>query len=425
MVKLKVWSVLCVLLAGALTFSCSNEIPEGKPVMRKGRTVLAYLVANNASFDLDSNLKDNVIWMYEALSSMEDTCTLLVYYRPNSDDRTFDGPTLMEFVSDGSGNVNGLPSPGENVSFDEVVEIARKKVYPSDNSYVAVDPQVMRQVFLDMQEAAPSESYGLIFGSHASSWIKGGKTVQSKAFGDDNGYSINLPELADVLLSSFSQKLDFLLFDACMMGTAEVAYELREATDYLIGSVMETPIEGFPYRSVLPRLYGDVSGFSQVCNDFISFNRENYVNRVDNAWGTCALVDCSKADKLANAVGAGLETYKSELSDLDYENDIQQYGGKSYKNFSFDVGDFFRVLNSGQIPENIQSALNEAVAAKACLSGAAYEFEGVTVDENRFCGIGMYFPDRGIKDSWDEYYRASIAWYQAAGWERYLPSASE
>lgn len=423
--KLKVWSVLCVLLAGALTFSCSNEIPEGKPVMRKGRTVLAYLVANNASFDLDSNLKDNVIWMYEALSSMEDTCTLLVYYRPNSDDRTFDGPTLMEFVSDGSGNVNGLPSPGENVSFDEVVEIARKKVYPSDNSYVAVDPQVMRQVFLDMQEAAPSESYGLIFGSHASSWIKGGKTVQSKAFGDDNGYSINLPELADVLLSSFSQKLDFLLFDACMMGTAEVAYELREATDYLIGSVMETPIEGFPYRSVLPRLYGDVSGFSQVCNDFISFNRENYVNRVDNAWGTCALVDCSKADKLANAVGAGLETYKSELSDLDYENDIQQYGVKSYKNFSFDVGDFFRVLNSGQIPENIQSALNEAVAAKACLSGAAYEFEGVTVDENRFCGIGMYFPDRGIKDSWDEYYRASIAWYQAAGWERYLPSASE
>lgn len=417
--KLKVWSVLCVLLAGALTFSCSNEIPEGKPVMRKGRTVLAYLVANNASFDLDSNLKDNVIWMYEALSSMEDTCTLLVYYRPNSDDRTFDGPTLMEFVSDGSGNVNGLPSPGENVSFDEVVEIARKKVYPSDNSYVAVDPQVMRQVFLDMQEAAPSESYGLIFGSHASSWIEGSKSVQSKAFGDDNGYSINLPELADVLLSSFSQKLDFLLFDACMMGTAEVAYELREATDYLIGSVMETSVLGFPYHRVLPYLYGAASGFSQVCTDFISFNKEN------NAWGTCALVDCSKAAGLANAVGAGLETYKSELSDLDYENDIQQYGVKSYKNFSFDVGDFFRVLNSGQIPENIQSALNEAVAAKACLSGAAYEFEGVTVDENRFCGIGMYFPDRGIKDSWDEYYRTAIAWYQAAGWERYLPSASE
>ena len=72
-----------------------------------------------------------------------------------------------------------------------------------------------------------------------------------------------------------------------------------------------------------------------------------------------------------------------------------------------------------------QRTLFVAVAAKACLSGAAYEFEGMTVDENRFCGIGMYFPDRGIKDSWDEYYRASIAWYQAAGWERYLPSASE
>lgn len=417
MVKLKVWSVLCVLLAGALTFSCSNEIPEGKPVMRKGRTVLAYLVANN---NLNTYLEDNVVWMYEALSSMTDTCTLLVYYRPRSNDATFDGPTLMEFVSDGSGNVNGLPSPGENVSFDEVVEIARKKVYPSDNSYVAVDPQVMRQVFLDMQEAAPSESYGLIFGSHASSWIKGGKTVQSKAFGDDNGYSINLPELADVLLSSFSQKLDFLLFDACMMGTAEVAYELREATDYLIGSVMATPIEGFPYRNVLPRLYGDVSSLSRVCDDFVSFNKEN------GRWGTCALVDCSKVEGLAYTVGEGLKTYESGLSDLNY-TDVYQYGleEEGFSFFSFDIGDFFRVLNGGQMPESIRSIFDEVVLAKRCVSGYYNASFFIDIDENRFCGIGMYFPDRGIKDSWDEYYRASIAWYQAAGWERYLPSASE
>ena len=60
MVKLKVWSVLCVLLAGALTFSCSNEIPEGKPVMRQGRTVLSYLVANN---NLNTSLEAYVVWM--------------------------------------------------------------------------------------------------------------------------------------------------------------------------------------------------------------------------------------------------------------------------------------------------------------------------------------------------------------------------
>lgn len=407
--------LLCAIVVLA---SCSNEIPENKPGVRKGRTVLAYLVANNASFTkLDSNLKDNIEWMYEALSTMKDTCTLLVYYRPSLNDQAFDGPTLMEFVCDGKGYINGMPALNSvDITFEAVLQQAKKKVYPADDSYVSVDPQVMCQVLCDMKEVAPSESYGLIFGSHASSWIEG-NSVQSKSFGDDNGYNIDIPVMASVLASCFPQKLDFILFDACMMGTAEVAYELRDVTDYLIGSVMETPVDGFPYRQVLPRLYGDASFFGNVCDDFISYNRE------EQSWGTCALVDCSRIEDLASVVGEELNAYASELSGLDYE-DIQQYGATQFKYFSFDVGDFFCSLNGGQIPESIQSALDETVVAKSCLSGSDYGFGGVIVDGNRFCGIGMYYPDQGIKDTWDEYYRTSIAWYRAAGWERFVPALS-
>ena len=404
-----------MLLSAAVLASCSNEIPESKPGTRKGRTVLAYLVANN---NLNTYLEDNVMWMYEALSAMTDTCTLLVYYRPRPNDATFEGPTLMEFVSDGKGNVNGIPAlTGSDVSFDAVVEAADKKVYSDDGSYVSVDPMAMRQVLLDMQEIAPSESYGLIFGSHATSWIEG-RSVRSKSFGDDGGYNIDIPDMAEVLRASFPQKLDFILFDACMMGTAEVAYELRDVTDYLIASVMETPVEGFPYRKVLPRLYGDASGFAQVCDDFISFNREN------ESWGTCALVDCLQMQQLAETVKSELGAYGQDLADDDYLQDVQQYGANSFKYFSFDIGDFFSALNGGVLPESIRASLEKAVISKACLSGAEYEFGNVVVDGNRFCGIGMYCPDRGIKNEWDEYYRASISWYQVAGWERFAPSAS-
>lgn len=331
-----------MLLSAAVLASCSNEIPESKPGTRKGRTVLAYLVANN---NLNTYLEDNVMWMYEALSAMTDTCTLLVYYRPRPNDATFEGPTLMEFVSDGKGNVNGIPAlTGSDVSFDAVVEAADKKVYSDDGSYVSVDPMAMRQVLLDMQEIAPSESYGLIFGSHATSWIEG-RSVRSKSFGDDGGYNIDIPDMAEVLRSSFPEKLDFILFDACMMGTAEVAYELRDVTDYLIGSVMETPVVGFPYRKVLPRLYGDASGFAQVCDDFISFNREN------ESWGTCALVDCLQMQQLAETVKSELGAYGQDLADDDYLQDVQQYGANSFKYFSFDIGDFFSALNGGVLPK--------------------------------------------------------------------------
>ena len=66
------------------------------------------------------------------------------------------------------------------------------------NSQIATDPVVMEEVLKDMQKIAPSDSYGLILGSHASGWMKG-NSVQSKAFGDDDGYNINIPDLADVL----------------------------------------------------------------------------------------------------------------------------------------------------------------------------------------------------------------------------------
>ena len=102
----------------------------------------------------------------------------------------------------------------------------------TDPEHNAVDPVIMAQVFKDMQKAVPSETYGLIFGSHATGWMEANQTV-GRAFGDDNAYSINVPELAAVLQEGFGNgTLDFVLFDACMMGTAEVAYELRDVTQH-------------------------------------------------------------------------------------------------------------------------------------------------------------------------------------------------
>ena len=410
----------CILLCAiAVLASCSNEIPENKPGVRKGRTVLAYLVANN---NLDSYLEDNVEWMYQALSAMTDTCTLLVYYRPVPDDQTFEGPTLMEFVCEGNGYVNGVPAlSGEAVTFDNVVEQARKKVYPDDGSYVAVDPMTMRQVLLEMQEIAPSDSYGLIFGSHATSWLEG-NSVQSKSFGDDGGYNIDIPDLADVLKRSFPEKkLDFVLFDACMMGTAEVGYELKEVTSHCIASVMETPIYGFPYDRILPYLYSENVDYSAVCHEFISFNKTK------DAWGTCAVMDCSQMENLASAVKAKLSEWQDALSSVSMQN-VQQYGVNSYKYFSYDVLDFFRELGGksgvaetdlNEAIASIQTVLNEAVIAKECIPNPSNS--SFRVDEARFCGIGMYIPKEynpyvANKTAWNSYYEQSISWYHEAGW---------
>ena len=412
------YTLLVVVLA-----ACSNEIPEQQPAKRSGRTVLAYLISNSPK-SLEKNLQDNVVDMYMALAEIKDSCTLLVFYRPQEYSSYLDVPTLLCFDTDGRGNVNNLPAlTGTDLTFETVCQVARKKEYAM-NSQIATDPVVMEEVFKDMQKVAPSDSYGLILGSHASGWMKG-NSVQSKAFGDDDGYNIDIPDLADVLKNSFSEKLDFVLFDACMMGNAEVGYELKEVTSHCIASVMETPGYGFPYDQILPYLYSENVDYSAVCHEFVSFNKTN------NLWGTCAVMDCSQMENLASAVKAKLSEWQDALSSVSMQN-VQQYGVGSYRYFSYDVLDFFRELGrkSGVVKTtdlneaiaSVQSALNQAVIAKDCLSGVDYDFDGAVIDGTRFCGIGMYIPEEynpyvANKTAWNDYYKQSISWYHAAGWD--------
>lgn len=412
------YTLLVVVLA-----ACSNEIPEQQPAKRSGRTVLAYLISNSPK-SLEKNLQDNVVDMYMALAEIKDSCTLLVFYRPQEYSSYLDVPTLLCFDTDGRGNINNLPAlTGTDLTFESVCQVAQKKEYTM-NSQIATDPVVMEEVLKDMQKIAPSDSYGLILGSHASGWMKG-NSVQSKAFGDDDGYNIDIPDLADVLKNSFSEKLDFVLFDACMMGTAEVGYELRETTSYCIASVMETPVYGFPYDQILPYLYSENIDYPAVCHEFMSFNKTN------NLWGTCAVMDCSQMENLASAVKAKLSEWQDALSSVSMQN-VQQYGVGSYRYFSYDVLDFFRELGrkSGVVKTtdlneaiaSVQSALNQAVIAKDCLSGVDYDFDGAVIDGTRFCGIGMYIPEEynpyvANKTAWNDYYKQSISWYHAAGWD--------
>lgn len=411
------YTLLVIVLA-----ACSNEIPEQQPAKRSGRTVLAYLISNNKAGSLDTYLRDNVIDMYTALGNMKESCTLLVFYRPYTGDTPLRKPTLMSFYADGRGNINNVAAlTGTELTFDAVCRIAQKKEYTM-NSQIATDPAVMEEVFTDMQTVAPSDSYGLILGSHASGWMKG-TSVPTKAFGDDDGYNIDIPDLADVLKNSFSEKLDFVLFDACMMGNAEVGYELKEVTSHCIASVMETPVYGFPYNQILPYLYSENIDYPAVCHEFISFNKMN------NLWGTCAVMDCSQMENLASAVKTKLSEWQGALSSVSMQN-VQQYGVSGYKYFSYDVLDFFRELGrkSGvaeadlnEAVASVQSALNQAVIAKDCLSGVDYDFEELVIDGARFCGIGMYISGKynsyvADKTAWNSYYEQSISWYRAAGW---------
>ena len=415
--------LLLLLLSVFVFISCSDEIPEEKPILKSGRTVLAYLISNNKSGSLDSNLKQNLVDMYSGLSQSTDSCTLLVYYRPYSNDADgLSGPSLLQYNSDGKGNINNRKClQGTELTPSKVIAEAYCSPY-TDKTQNATDPQIMSRVLSDMIKLSPSTNYGLIFGSHGTSWMKAEKEIVGRSFGDDGGYSINIPVMAKTLEGVFDgRQLDFILFDACMMATAEVCYEFKDVTDYLIGSVMETPVYGFPYNLIIGDLFKNEVPYKDICQKYLSYyvtKKDDYGNSL---WGNISVFRTVYIESLANTVYDILPMYAETLNGMDYTK-VVQFGVGDYKYFSFDMLDLFKELNGGNQVIGIVDALNDVIVFKGCIEGSEYAYGGIELKENRFCGIGMYFPFRVAKSPWNSYYESSISWYKAVGWDRYKTS---
>lgn len=415
--------LLFLILSVIVFVSCSDEIPEEKPILKSGRTVLAYLISNNGTpphyyGNLDSNLKQNLVDMYSGLSQSTDSCTLLVYYRPYSNDADgLSGPTLLQFYSDGKGNINNRKClHGTELTPSKVISEAYCSPY-TEKDHNATDPQIMARVLSDMIKLSPSTNYGVIFGSHGTSWMQGNEVV-GRSFGDDAGYNINIPEMADVLEEVFSGKqLDFILFDACMMAAAEVCYEFKDVTDYLIGSVMETPVYGFPYNLIIGDLFKNEIPYKDICQKYLSYyeTKKDYYGR--SLWGNISVLRTEFIEVLANTIYEILPMYSENINALDYTK-VVQFGVGDFKYFSFDMLDLFKELNGGNQVSDIVEALNNVIVFKGCIEGSEYAFGGIELKEDRFCGIGMYLPYKVEKSSWNSYYE-TLSWYKAVGWERY------
>lgn len=389
-----------VLLAG-----CSNEspTPDPQPIpTSSNRVVLAYLVANN---NLEDDILTNVQWMYQSLAEVTDTCTLLVYFKGQSASTYVSGAKILKYQADGHGYINEEPIlTGKDRTSQNI--IAQAETHDAASG-LATDPEVMSTNFEKMKQLAPAKNYGIIFESHGTGWLPAG-TSKARSFGQDGSTSnsINMPEMASALETAFPDKnVDFILFDACMMGTAEVCYELRNATRYCIASVMESPADGFPYHLFLNKLYEDEVDYVYVCDETIRFNTQQ------GSWGTYAVVDCSQMEQLADATKKQLAAHADAVASLDISS-LVQYGAYKFTQFSYDMGYLVKTLNGGTMPDEYQQALDKAVTYKICMEES---YGGITPRKDTFCGLGMYLPDRSISVNWDAYY-PSLAWYTAAGW---------
>ena len=307
----------------SLFTACKDDNgPSGGKKENAPITVMGYFIADASG--IEDDIFRNIAAMYDGLALMKKPATLLVYWDGSGDYGQWEDPVILRYTTDGKGNVNGQKQLPEDATANEVVDLAEVvKQYPSQ---LSVDKSVMTQVLKDMIAVSPTERVGLVAASHGSAWTN--SIFMSRSFGQDGKGTDNtmlVSDMADAMKAT-GKKFDFLLFDACFMGTAEVCYDLRDVADYQIVSVMEVPAYGFPYESSLDYLYeGTVDGYKKICQAYIDFYQERYENG-DYAWGTIALVDSKEMEGLADATRAEIVEHKNVLGNDFDESDIQEYG---------------------------------------------------------------------------------------------------
>ena len=216
---------------------------------------------------------------------------------------------------------------------------------------------------------APAEKYALVVGSHGLAWIPKAAQVSSQQLwrmgvapsklwernesaemtrhiGDKTDTQYNITELADAIAAN-GVKFEYILFDACFMGNVESAYELRNSTDYIIGSPCEILGAGFPYARVTPYMLvdgGTSYNLDKICSE--------YVNHYRTSSGTpsacVAVTATAELEALAVAMKAVNEAGVKEGFSLDK---VQYYEGQAVHSF-YDLGDMVE-----------QSCANAEVAA--------------------------------------------------------------
>lgn len=315
--------------------------------------------------------------------------------------------------------------------------------YPGDTRSATAEQ--LHSVLSFAKREFPAKSYGMIFSSHATGYLPAGyysnpngyvynekqnaarragtwtasqpvpyvepefdpslpavKSIGQDLVGTSGShvsYEINLDDFAKAL----PMEMEYILFDACLMGGVEVAYELKDKCRYVGFSQTEVLAEGFDYRSLATHLLGSPDPDPQsVCEDyFIQYDILEGINRS----ATISMVDCSQMDDLAQVCNRLFEKYRSEIDRLT-QTTIQHYYRSNYHWF-FDLFDI--VDKAGADSEEkaeLQKALDKCVVYKA---HTPKFMNNITISV--YSGLSMYLPCRGSREL-DKYYR-TLEWNKA------------
>ena len=245
----------------------------------------------------------------------------------------------------------------------------------------------------------------MVFWSHGDGWLQNGFNdpdfgSPAKAFGQEGAKKMNITTLANVLEQSGD--FDFLYFDCCYMSSVEVAYELRHAAPYIVGSQTELPADGMPYDRNLSALFapGQPDLIAAATNTF------NHYNSLTGEDRTCTMSVISTAglDRLASA---GARIFANG-ADINLGNYTPQKLSLSSSCYYFDLDHYIAAKATGDAAayrDEWLDALNDCILYNA---STPYLWSRLPLDH--ISGMSTYILDATSGTANTSY--TTLSWYK-------------
>ena len=146
----------------------------------------------------------------------------------------------------------------QNLSIDNTVVVIENGVYREIEKWDEVntgDVETFKKFIKRGKELCSSQENSLVIWNHGDGWYNeeitnSRKITKSVAIDETSNDSLNLYEIADGM-NSFGEKWNILIFDACLMNTVELIYQLKDSTKSILGSPEETPFAGYDYKELI------------------------------------------------------------------------------------------------------------------------------------------------------------------------------
>jgi hypothetical protein len=269
----------------------------------------------------------------------------------------------------------------------------------------------------------PASHYMVVLWDHGSGWKRKALSPLTKGVCyDDHGADPDIPlsihNVRDVLSqvrSGLGKNIDILCFDACLMQMLEVAYEVRNYTDYMVGSEETMPSTGLVYNQSLLRLVNDPDLTPLQLGNYLV---QDYYSYTPSSELTMSNLSISQLNGVLTSLGSFSQLLLDNMSTCKSTLRTQAVSAQYYSYSDYtDLYDFARLVYENISDSSIRAASLSLMNSISSFTAAEiHSYDSVTNSH----GISIWLPGSRQYPGQAASYASKLDFPGVSNWDEFL-----